>query len=211
VEVSEENGYVAPANRWSALLWATGAVPLVTAAGYAVVLTGVGGPWAEPVSVRQPALVAGVGWALAWATALLLPWLRTRAWQRHLIGGGVVLFTAIETTLTVARAWRGLPDISNRDPPPDVALQRAGIAGVVAVLLVSGIVLLVATVRTRGLPIGARAGVFAGAALLYGCALALMITPAHRVNLPVGLAESFLDRPVSASTPVEPPSRTWTG
>lgn len=194
------------AGRWPAVLWATGAVPLLAAAGHAVVLTGLSDPWAGSLSLRQPSVAVGIGWVLAWATALLLPRLRTRAWQRHVIGGGVLLVTAVETVTMVVRVWRGLlPAAGYLDRPPDLALQRAGALGVAMVLLVSGIVLLVATVRTRRLPVGARAGVLAGAALLYGCALAMMMITSDRVDLPGGLAESLLDRSVGGSSAVDPP------
>jgi hypothetical protein len=201
VDVTGE-GHAAPAGRWPAVLWATGAVPLLAAAGHAVVLTGLGDPWVEPLASQQPGVVVGFGWVLAWATALLLPRLHTRPWQRHVIGGGILLVTAVETGSTVARAWRGSPTLSYRDQPPDVAMQQAAVLGIAAVLLVSGAVLLIATMRTRGLPVGARAGVLAGAALLYGCALALMMITTDRVDLPVGLAESLLDRAVGSSWPV---------
>jgi hypothetical protein len=99
----------------------------------------------------------------------------TRAWERHVIGGGVVLFAVVETTVTGLRLWRGLPTRTYLDRPPDEALLQAGAIGVGAVLLMSGIVLLVATVRTRGLPLCARAGALAGAGLLLaGCALGLL-------------------------------------
>jgi hypothetical protein len=167
--------HVASGSRWPALLWATGAVPLVAAALHAVVLTGVAGPWVEALSLRRPTAHAGTGWLLAWATALLLPRVCTRAWERHVIGGGVVLFAVVETAVAGLRLWRGLPTRTYLDRPPDAALMQVGAIGVGAVLLMSGIVLLVATVRTRGLPLGARAGVLAGAGLLLsGCALGLM-------------------------------------
>ena len=115
-----------------------------------------------------------------------------------------MLATGVETASTLARAWRGVPTVSYRDQPPDVTPPAGGVLGIAAVVLVSAIVLLVATARTRGLPVGARAGVLAGAALLYGCALATMIVMTDRVDLPVGLAESLLDRTISFSSWVRP-------
>jgi hypothetical protein len=94
---------------WPRLLWVTGSILLVTMLVHLAAMVMTGGPITGPVSLREPATFAEAGWVLAWSVALILPLLRTRAWQRHIIGGSVVLFAVGETAVMAVQAWRGVP------------------------------------------------------------------------------------------------------
>lgn len=74
-----------------------------------VVLVVTGGPWTGPVSLRKPATFAETGWLACWSVALILPAVRTQAWQRHLVGTATVLFGVGETAIIGFQAWRGCP------------------------------------------------------------------------------------------------------
>src|SRR5213078_2589229 len=130
------------------ILWIAGTVLLVTMLVHVVALAIRGGPVTGPVSLRKPADFAEAGWLLTWSVALILPRLRTRAWQRHVIGGSAVLFGVGETAIMAVQAWRGVPSHYNFSTPLDAALMRGGAAGTAGVFLVGGVVLLVAALRT---------------------------------------------------------------
>jgi hypothetical protein len=67
----------------------------------------------------------------AWSVALVLPRLRTRAWQCHVIGGATVLFGVGETAIMAIQAWRGVPSHYNFSTPFDGALAICGAALVI--------------------------------------------------------------------------------
>jgi hypothetical protein len=155
---------------WPRILWVGGTVLLVTMVVHIVALAVTGGPVNGPVSLRKPAAFAETGWLAAWSVALILPRLRTTAWQRHVIGTSVLLFGFVETAIMAIQAWRGVPSHYNFTTPFDAALVRGGAAGTAGVFLVGVIVMLVAAVRTPGLSGALRLGVVAGVVvLLVGC------------------------------------------
>jgi hypothetical protein len=161
---------------WSRILWVTGTVLLVTMLVHIAALMVAGGPWTGPVSLRKPATFAETGWLACWSVALILPVMRTRAWQRHLIGTATVLFGVGETAIIGFQAWRGVPSHYNFTTPLDAALMRGGAAGTAGVFLVATLVLLVAAARSGGTPASVRLGVLAGIAVLFmGCAIGLMM------------------------------------
>jgi hypothetical protein len=134
------------------------------------------GPWTGPVSLRKPATFAETGWLACWSVALILPVVRTRAWQRHLVGAATVLFGIGETAIIGFQAWRGVPSHYNFTTPLDAALMRGGAAGTAGVFLVATLVLLVAAARSSGTPASVRLGVLAGIVVLFmGCAIGLMM------------------------------------
>src|SRR5256885_5590709 len=104
--------------RWPRILWIAGTVLLATMVVHIVALAIRGGPVTGPVSLRKPADFAETGWLLTWSVALILPRLRTRAWQRHVIGGSAVLFGVGETAVMAIQAWRGGPSHLHFHPPP---------------------------------------------------------------------------------------------
>jgi hypothetical protein len=155
---------------WPKALWLTGAVLLVTMVFHIGALIVTGGPVSGPVSLRKPATFAETGWLNAWAVALLLPTLRTRAWQRHVIGFAVVAFGVGETTVMAIQAWRGVPSHYNFTTTFDAILMRAGAAGTAGVFLIGMVVLLVVALRDHESPASVRLGVRAGIViLLVGC------------------------------------------
>lgn len=161
---------------WPRVLWVAGTVLLVTMLVHIVALVVTGGPWTGPVSLRKPATFAETGWLAAWSVALILPTVRTRAWQRHVIGGATLLFGFGETAIIGIQAWRGVPSHYNFTTPLDAALMRGGAAGTAGVFLVGVIVLLVASLRSGDAPASVRLGVRAGIALLFaGCAIGLVM------------------------------------
>ncbi|OLB66628.1 MAG: hypothetical protein AUI10_02205 [Actinobacteria bacterium 13_2_20CM_2_72_6] len=161
--------------RWPRVLWIVGTVLLGTMLVHVVALAIRGGPVTGPVSLRKPADFAEAGWLLTWSVALILPRLRTRAWQRHVIGGSAVLFGVDETAIMAVQAWRGVPSHYNFSTPLDAALMRGGAAGTAGVFLIGVVVLLVAALRspdTASVKLGIRAGIVV---LLVGCAIGFVM------------------------------------
>lgn len=165
-----------PAASWPRVLGVAGAVLLATMVVHVVALVVLGGPVSGPVSLRKPATFAETGWLLCWSVAAVLPRLRTRPWQRHVVGGAVLAFALVETTVMAVQAWRGVPSHYNFTTPLDTALMRGGAAGTAAVFVVGMVVLLVTTLRSRGTPPELRLGVAAGVlVVLTGCAVGMMM------------------------------------
>src|SRR5438552_15784761 len=157
--------------KWPRILWIVGTVLLATMVVHIAALAIRGGPLTGPVSLRKPADFAETGWLLTWSVALILPRLRTRAWQRHVIGGSAVLFGVGETAVMAIQAWRGVPSHYNFTTPLDAALMRGGAAGTAGVFLIGVVVMLVAALRfpdTASVKLGIRAGIVV---LLVGCAI----------------------------------------
>jgi hypothetical protein len=156
-------------------LWVTGTVLLVTMVVHIAALVIIGGPVSGPVSLRKPATFAETGWLIAWSVALILPRLHTRAWQRHVIGVAVLLFTVGETAIIGFQAWRGVPSHYNFSTPLDAALMRGGAGGTAAIFLIGVIVLLIAALRSRDTP-SVRLGVGAAiVVLLVGCVIGFVM------------------------------------
>jgi hypothetical protein len=161
---------------WPRVLWIVGAVLLATMVFHIVALAVTGGPVTGPVSLRKPATFAEAGWLIAWSVAIVLPRLRARAWQRHVIGGAAVLFGVGETTIMAIQAWRGVPSHYNFSTTFDAALVRGGAAGTAGLFLIGVVVLLVAAARTPGLQPSLRLGVLAGVVVLFvGCAVGFVM------------------------------------
>jgi hypothetical protein len=155
---------------WPRVLWVTGWVLLAAMIVHLAALAVTGGPVTGPVSLRKPATFAETGWLVCWSVALILPLLRTRAWQAHLIGASAALFAVGETTIIGVQAWRGVPSHYNFATPLDAALMRGGAAGTAGIFLTGVIVMLVAALRTPRMAPGVRVGVVAGTVvLLAGC------------------------------------------
>ncbi|MDQ4011869.1 MAG: hypothetical protein M3228_14525 [Actinomycetota bacterium] len=169
--------YLVPiSTAWPWILWVTGAGLLVTMLVHITALVVTGGPWTGPVSLRKPATFAETGWLACWSVALILPAVRTRAWQRHLVGIATVLFGVGETAIIGFQVWRGVPSHYNFTTPLDAALMRGGAAGTAGVFLVATLVLLVAAARSSSTPASVRLGVLAGIAVLFmGCAIGLVM------------------------------------
>ena len=164
----------AAAAGWPRILWIAGAVLFVTMVVHVAALVITGGPVTGPVSLRKPATFAETGWLTAWSVAMILPWLRTRPWQRHVIGTATLLFGFVETTVIGIQAWRGVP--SHYTTPLDAALMRGGAAGTAGVFLIGVVVLLVAVLRSGHTPASVRLGVLGGVVvLLVGCAIGLVM------------------------------------
>ncbi|MGH3977825.1 MAG: hypothetical protein ACRDRZ_02300 [Pseudonocardiaceae bacterium] len=164
------------ATAWLRILWITGTILLITMLVHVAALVVSPGPWTGPVSLRKPATFAETGWLLCWSVALILPVVRTRAWQRHLVGAATVLFGVGETAIMAIQAWRGVPSHYNFTTPLDAALMRGGAAGTAGIFLVATVVLLVAAARSTGTPASVRLGVLAGIAVLFvGCAIGLVM------------------------------------
>ncbi len=164
------------ATAWPRLLWVIGTLLLITMVVHLVAIVVTGGPWTGPVSLRKPATFAETGWLAAWSVALIMPRMRMRAWQQHVVGGSVALFGVGETAIIGLQAWRGVPSHYNFTTPFDAALMRGGAAGTAGVFLVGTLVLLVATLRSTGTGRATRFGVTAGILLLIlGCALGLIM------------------------------------
>jgi hypothetical protein len=161
---------------WTRILWWTGGFLFVVMLFHVAALVITGGPVTGPVSLRKPATFAETGWLVAWSAALILPMLRTRAWQRHVIGTAVVAFGVIETTVMAIQAWRGVPSHYNFSTPFDAALVRGGAAGTAGLFLIGVLVMLVATLRTPGLSGAIRLGVVGGVVvLLVACLIGLVM------------------------------------
>lgn len=160
---------------WPRVLWGVGGLLFVTMVVHVVALIVTGGPLTGPVSLRKPATFAETGWLVAWSVALLMPVLKMRRWQRHVVGGATVLFGVGETAIMAVQAWRGVPSHYNFTTPLDAALVRGGAAGTAGVFLIGVVVLIVATVRAR-IPADLRLGVLAGVfVLLLGSAIGLVM------------------------------------
>ncbi len=175
-------GYIRPANGvsmqagWPKVLWVTGTILLVTMVVHIAILVITGGPVSGPVSLRKPAAFAETGWLIAWSVALILPRLRTRAWQRHVIGAAVVLFSVGETAIIGFQAWRGVPSHYNFSTPLDAALMRGGAGGTAGIFLIGVIVLLIAALRSRDAAASVRLGVGAAVVvLLVGCVIGFVM------------------------------------
>ncbi|MFZ0118219.1 MAG: hypothetical protein WAN20_08380 [Pseudonocardiaceae bacterium] len=161
---------------WPRVLWVTGAILFVTLVVHIAALVITGGPVSGPVSLRKPATFAETGWLIAWSVALVLPTLRTRAWQRHVIGTAVILFSVGETAIIGFQAWRGVPSHYNFSTPLDAALMRGGAGGTAGIFLIGVIVLLVAALRSRDTTASLRLGVCAGIiVLLVGCVIGFVM------------------------------------
>jgi hypothetical protein len=157
-------------------LWYTGTFLFVVMVVHAVILAVTGDTWSGPVSLRKPADFAEAGWLVTWSVALILPVLRTRPWQRLVIGGSAILFGVGETAIMAIEAWRGVPSHYNFSTPFDAALMRGGAAGTAGVFLIGVVVLLIAALRTGGLERGVRLGVVAGVVVLFvGCAVGFIM------------------------------------
>jgi len=144
----------------------TGTVLLVTMVAHVAALVITGGPVTGPVSLRKPATFAETGWLTAWSVALILPTLRTRRWQRHVVGASTILFVVGETAIMAVQAWRGVPSHYNFSTPFDAALMRGGAAGTAGIFLLGVVVLLVAALRSSNSPLSVRLGVRAGIVVL---------------------------------------------
>ena len=161
---------------WPRALWLTGTLLLVTMVVHVAALAISGGPVTGPVSLRKPATFAETGWLSAWSVALVLPMLRTRAWQRHVVGVATLLFVVGETTIIGIEAWRGVPSHYNFSTPFDAALMRGGAAGTAGVFIIGVIVLLVAALRSDAGPPSVQLGIRAGiVVLLVGCAIGFVM------------------------------------
>jgi hypothetical protein len=161
---------------WPRVLWVTGSVLLVTMVVHIAALVITGGQVSGPVSLRKPATFAETGWLTAWSVALIVPTLRTRAWQRHVIGAAVILFSVGETAIIGFQAWRGVPSHYNFSTPLDAALMRGGAGGTAGIFLIGVIVLLVAALRSRDTTASLRLGVCAGIIiLLVGCVIGFVM------------------------------------
>ncbi|MGB8960537.1 MAG: hypothetical protein WCC38_01075 [Pseudonocardiaceae bacterium] len=161
---------------WPRALWVTGTVLLVTMVAHTAALMITGGALSSPVSLRKPATFAETGWLTTWSVALVLPTLRTRPWQRHVIGTAVILFSVGETAIMGFQAWRGVPSHYNFTTPLDAALMRGGAGGTAGIFLISVIVLLVAALRSHDITASLRLGVCAGiVVLLVGCVIGFVM------------------------------------
>jgi hypothetical protein len=161
---------------WPRALWVTGTVLLITMVVHIAALVITGGPVSGPVSLRKPATFAETGWLIAWSVALILPRLHTCAWQRHVIGAAVLLFTVGETAIIGLQAWRGVPSHYNFSTPLDAALMRGGAGGIAGVFLIGVIMLLIAALRIRDVTASVRLGVIAGiVVLLVACAVGFVM------------------------------------
>src|SRR4051794_15825617 len=162
---------------------------------HVVILAVTGDTWSGPVSLRKPADFAEAGWLVTWSVALILPLLRTNAWQRLVIGGSAILFGVGETAIMAIEAWRGVPSHYNFSTPFDAALMRGGAAGTAGVFIVGVIVMLVAAVRTPDLAPALRLGIIAGVAtLLVGCAVGFIMVSNNSGVFQGGIGRGFGNR-----------------
>lgn len=161
---------------WPKALWWVGTLLLGVMVFHLIALAVTGGAWNGPVSLRKPATFAETGWLAAWSTALILTVVRTRPWQRNVIGAAVALFGIIETTVMGIQAWRGVPSHYNFSTPFDAALVRVGAAGTAAVFLFGMVVLLVVTLRSAQTPAPVRLGIGAAVVVtLVACVIGLVM------------------------------------
>lgn len=177
---------------WPRVLWVTGAVLLVAMVVHVVALVLLGGPVSGPVSLRKPATFAETGWLLCWSVALVLSRLDLRPWQRHVVGVAVLAFAVVEPVVIGIQAWRGVPSHYNFTTPLDTALMRGGAAGTAAVFVVGMVVLLVATLRSRGTRPELRLGVAAGVVVvLTACAVGLVMISTNSGVYRGGIGSGF--------------------
>jgi hypothetical protein len=177
---------------WPQVLVVAGAVLLVAMVVHVVAMVLLGGAVSGPVSLRKPATFAETGWLLCWSVAAVLPRLRTRAWQRHVVGGAVLAFAVVETTVIGIQAWRGVPSHYNFTTPLDTALMRGGAAGTAAVFVVGMVVLLVVAVRSRDVLPSLRLGVVAGVVVvLVGAATGMVMISTNSGVYRGGLGSGF--------------------
>lgn len=155
---------------WPKVLYVGGWVLLATMVFHIAALAVTGGTVTGPVSLRKPATFAESGWLTAWSVALVLPYLSTKRWHRHVIGGTVLLFGIGETSVMAVQAWRGVPSHYNFSTAFDAALMRGGAGGLALLFLIGMSVLLATSFRPtdapRSLVVGVRLGVVV---LLIGC------------------------------------------
>ena len=193
-----------PANgSWPRVLWVAGAALLVAMVVHLVAMVVLGGPVSGPVSLRKPATFAETGWLLCWSVAAVLPRLRTRPWQRHVIGGAVLAFAVVETAVMAVQAWRGVPSHYNFTTPLDAALVRGGAAGTAVVFVVGMVVLLGVAVRSRVSAAGVRLGVVGGVVVvLLGAATGMVMISTNSGCTGAGSAAgSVFPAPTSGPTP----------
>ena len=177
---------------WPQVLFLVGAVLLVAMVVHVVAMVLLGGAVSGPVSLRKPATFAETGWLLCWSVALVLPRLRTRAWQRHVVGGAVLAFAVVETTVIGIQAWRGVPSHYNFTTPLDTVLMRGGAAGTAAVFVVGMVVLLVVALRSRGVAASLRLGVVAGVVVvLVGAATGMVMISTNSGVYRGGIGRAF--------------------
>ena len=176
-------------------LWYTGGFLFVVMLVHVAILAVTGDTWSGPVSLRKPADFAEAGWLVTWSVALILPLLRTRPWQRLLIGGSAILFGVGETAIMAIEAWRGVPSHYNFSTPFDAALMRGGAAGTAGVFLAGVVVLLIAVLRTAGLKPSVRLGVVAGVVVLFvGCAVGFIMVSNNSGVFQGSIGRGFGDR-----------------
>jgi hypothetical protein len=188
---------------WPRALWLTGGLLLATLLVHVAALIVLGGPWTGPVSLRKPATFAETGWLIAWSVALILPTLRTSAWQRHVIGVTTILFTVGETAIIGLEAWRGVPSHYNFSTPFDAALMRMGAGGTAFVFLAGVAVLLAAALRSGG-PASVRLGVRAGIVLLLvGCAIGFVMISNNSGVFQGTIGSGFANRAAAYLGPTE--------
>lgn len=133
---------------WVRALFLVGGLLCATMVFHLAALMVTNGPWNGPLSLRKPATFAETGWLICWAVALILPPLRTSAWQRHVIGATSVLFAVGEMAIIGLEAWRGVPSYYNFATPFDAALMRGGAAGTAFLFLGGVVVMLAAALRS---------------------------------------------------------------
>jgi len=177
---------------WPRVLVVAGAALLVTMVVHVVAMILLGGAVSGPVSLRKPATFAETGWLLCWSVAAVLPRLRTRAWQRHVVGGAVLAFAVVETTVIGIQAWRGVPSHYNFTTPLDTALMRGGAAGTAAVFVVGMVVLLVVALRSRAVAPSLRLGVVGGVVVvLVGAATGMVMISTNSGVYRGGIGRAF--------------------
>lgn len=158
---------------WPRTLYLGGWVLLAVMGFHIVALFVTGGAVTGPVSLRKPADFAETGWLTCWAVAMVLPYLSLGPVRRAVVGGSVLAFGFIETTVMAIQAWRGVPSHYNFTTTFDKLLMRVGAAGTAGVFLIAMVVLLIASLRARStkltpgsLLLGIRLGVLT---MLIGC------------------------------------------
>ncbi|WP_433782837.1 hypothetical protein ACQPX6_23345 [Actinomycetospora sp. CA-101289] len=177
---------------WPRVLWVAGAALLVAMVVHLVAMVVLDGPVSGPVSLRKPATFAETGWLLCWSVAAVLPRLRTRPWQRHVVGGAVLAFAVVETAVMAVQAWRGVPSHYNFTTPLDAALVRGGAAGTAVVFVVGMVVLLGVALRSRGSAAGVRLGVVGGVVVvLVGAATGMVMISTNSGVYRGGIGSGF--------------------
>jgi hypothetical protein len=181
-----------PAVTWPRILRVAGAGLLVAMVVHLVAMVVLGDPVGGPVSLRKPATFAETGWLLCWSVAAVLPHLRTRPWQRHVVGGAVLAFAVVETAVMAVQAWRGVPSHYNFTTPLDAALVRGGAAGTAAVFVVGMIVLLGVALRSRDAAPALWLGVVGGVVVvLVGAATGMVMISTNSGVYRGGIGSGF--------------------